>query len=149
MSRSEVMSRVRGRDTRPELRVRRALHAAGHRYRLQARDLPGRPDIVFRGDRVAIFVHGCFWHRHEGCPHARTPKSNVDFWTDKFAANVARDRAVMARLKGEGWNVLTIWECHTRDPDRLLTAVEEIAAARSRHLGLQTFARRNPIASKT
>ena len=125
------MGRVRGANTRPEIRVRRALHAAGHRFRLQARDLPGRPDIVFRADRVAIFVHGCFWHRHDDCAHTRTPKTKVEFWTEKFAANVERDRAAVGHLEGAGWTVLTIWECDTRDPDRLRLAVEKVSASRA------------------
>ena len=140
------MSRVRGTNTRPEMRVRRALHAAGHRFRLQARDLPGRPDIVFRGDRVAIFVHGCFWHRHEGCPHTRMPKSRLEFWTEKFAANVKRDRAAVTHLGDAGWTVLTIWECDTRNPDRLLLAVEEVTVIRAAAKAGR-FSKRSLIAS--
>lgn len=132
MTQSEVMSRVRSKDTVPERLVRSALHAKGHRYRLQARDLPGRPDIVFRGDRLAIFVHGCFWHRHEGCPHCRTPKSRIDFWQDKFSANVARDEAATARLVGQGWTVETIWECEARDEAHLAAFVERITRVRGR-----------------
>ncbi|HVI99626.1 MAG TPA: very short patch repair endonuclease [Sphingomonas sp.] len=115
LSRSEVMSRVRGRDTKPEMRLRRALHAAGVRYRLQARELPGRPDIVFRRARLAIFVHGCFWHRHRGCEHARMPKSRIEFWEAKFAANVKRDTRQVDELEAAGWTVMTLWECETRD----------------------------------
>lgn len=141
------MSRVRGANTGPEMRVRRALHAAGHRFRLQARDLPGRPDIVFRADRLAIFVHGCFWHRHEGCPHARTPKSKVEFWTEKFAANVERDRAAVSRLEEAGWTVLAIWECDTRDADRLRLAVEEVSAHRAAAKTGRTATARSLVAS--
>lgn len=132
LTRSEVMSRVKGKDTTPERRVRSALHAKGHRFRLQARDLPGRPDIVFRGDRLAIFVHGCFWHRHADCPHCRTPKSRVEFWREKFAANVARDEAATASLNAAGWRVETIWECEARDGARLGAFVERVTNIRER-----------------
>lgn len=127
------MSRVRGRDTRPEWIVRRALHAAGLRYRLQARDLPGRPDIVFRSRRLAIFVHGCFWHRHDdpACRLTRTPKSRIAFWEEKFAANKARDERNLAALSAAGWTVLTVWECHLGDPSVLKRLIEEVKDARS------------------
>lgn len=124
------MGRVKGKDTRPERLVRSALHAKGHRFRLQARDLPGRPDIVFRGDRLAIFVHGCFWHRHEGCAHCREPKSRLDFWREKFAANVERDRRAVASLEANGWSVETIWECEARDEERLSTFVDRVTRYR-------------------
>lgn len=120
------MSRVKGRDRRPEMRLRRALHAAGLRYRLQARELPGRPDIVFRQARLAIFVHGCFWHRHPGCQHARMPKSGVEFWTEKLEGNVKRDRRQLAALEAMGWAVLTLWECETRDPAAIESFVAKV-----------------------
>lgn len=126
LTRSEVMSRVRGRDTKPEVALRRALHAAGLRYRLQARELPGRPDIVFRPARLAIFVHGCFWHRHPGCTHARTPKSRLDFWEPKLAGNVERDRRHAEQLEAAGWRVMIVWECETRDPGRIASIVAEV-----------------------
>ena len=126
LTRSEVMSRVKGRDTRPEMRLRRALHAAGLRYRLQAKELPGRPDIVFRRAKLAIFVHGCFWHRHPNCMNARMPKSRVEFWTDKLQGNVERDARQMAELKARGWTVKTLWECETRDSAALDEFVTEI-----------------------
>lgn len=128
LTRSEVMARVKGRDTRPEMRLRRALHAAGLRYRLQARELPGRPDIVFRGARLAIFVHGCFWHRHPGCEHARMPKSRIEFWTDKLQGNVDRDARQVAALEAAGWTVMTLWECRTRDAEALARFVEDVRA---------------------
>lgn len=112
--RSELMSRIGSRDTKPELIVRRFLHAAGFRYRLHASDLPGTPDIVFRSRRTAIFVHGCFWHRHEGCRLAYTPKSRVEFWKAKFNANVERDERVKRELEDMGWRHLTVWECQVR-----------------------------------
>lgn len=129
MTRSEVMSRVKGRDTQPEMRLRRALHAAGVRYRLHAQELPGRPDIVFRGLKLAIFVHGCFWHRHPGCEHARTPKSRVDFWEQKLGGNVERDARQSTQLRAAGWTVMTLWECETRD-DAALTAFVEAVVER-------------------
>lgn len=126
LTRSEVMARVRGRDTSPEIRVRRALWRAGLRYRLQARELSGRPDIVFRQAKVAIFVHGCFWHRHPECEHARMPKSRQDFWEGKLAGNVTRDARNRAELIAAGWTVLTIWECETRRPHLLSDVVVEV-----------------------
>lgn len=126
LTRSEVMSRVRGRDTKPELRVRRALHAAGLRYRLQAKELPGRPDIVFRKARLAIFVHGCFWHRHPGCRDARMPKSRLDFWEAKLAGNAKRDESHRVKLDADGWRVMTLWECETRDESALEAFVEAV-----------------------
>ena len=117
-ARSALMAKVRGRDTKPELIVRRTLHALGYRFRLQARELPGRPDIVMRPRRKAIFVHGCFWHRHEGCRFTTTPKTRSEFWNAKFEANVARDNSAVEALVADGWRVLVIWECQTK-PDRV------------------------------
>jgi DNA mismatch endonuclease (patch repair protein) len=119
--RSERMSRVRGRDTKPELVVRRLLHAMGYRYRLHAKELPGKPDIVFRGRKKAIFVHGCFWHRHPdpACKLARLPKTRLDFWLSKLDANRARDIANVERLEAMGWQVLLVWECELRDREQL------------------------------
>ena len=111
--RSANMAAIRGRDTGPELAVRRVLRAHGVGYRLHVAGLPGRPDIVMQGRRTVIFVHGCFWHRHEGCRFAYTPKSRVDFWRKKFADNVARDHKNKTRLLDGGWRVH--WECETTD----------------------------------
>jgi DNA mismatch endonuclease (patch repair protein) len=113
--RSARMALVRSRDTKPELRVRRFLHAAGLRYRLHRPVANARPDLVFPARRTVVFVHGCIWHRHPdpACPLTRTPKSRVDFWTTKFAENVARDRRQQATLEAEGWRVLVIWECQS------------------------------------
>lgn len=113
--RSEIMARIRGRDTAPELAVRRIAHRMGLRFRLHRKDLPGRPDLVLPKHRLAVFVHGCFWHRHEGCRFASTPKSRIAFWTEKFAANVARDAHQQAALSVLGWRVLVIWQCETGD----------------------------------
>lgn len=111
--RSRMMSRIRGHSTSPEMRVRRYLHAAGLRFRVNDRRLPGRPDLVFPSARVAVFVHGCFWHRHPGCRFSTTPATRPDFWTAKFASNVERDVRTQAKLREAGWTVLTIWECET------------------------------------
>lgn len=131
-TRSQVMSRVRGTDTRPEWRVRRYLWARGLRYRLHSRKLPGKPDLVFPGRHVAVFVHGCFWHRHPGCPNARMPKSRLEFWGPKLASNVVRDRDNVASLKELGWTVMTVWECETRDEQRLAALAAAIEAVSDR-----------------
>lgn len=128
LSRSEQMSRIRSRDTKPEMLVRRALHAAGLRYRLHARDLPGRPDLIFRRARLAVFVHGCFWHQHPGCERARTPISRREYWIPKFEGNVLRDKRNVAALKASGWTVLVIWECETCNRGKIVTLVEHIKA---------------------
>lgn len=109
-----IMQRVRGVDTTPELAVRRALHARGYRFRLHDRKLPGRPDIVMKARRIVVFVHGCFWHRHEGCRYASLPKTRREFWESKFAANVARDEKVYGELVEEGWTVHVVWECEVK-----------------------------------
>lgn len=116
--RSYNMSRIRGRDTRPELILRRALHAMGFRYRLHAKGLPGRPDIVFPSRRAIIFVHGCFWHGHD-CPKGVVPRTNKSFWQEKIATNQARDHAVDAELQGSGWRTLKVWECALRGRTKL------------------------------
>jgi len=119
--RSERMSRVRGRDTKPEMLVRRLVHAMGYRFRLHRKDLPGKPDLVFPTRRKVIFVHGCFWHRHSdaACRLARMPKSKLDFWGPKLENNRKRDAVIRARLEELGWSVLVIWECETSDRDAL------------------------------
>lgn len=122
-ARSALMGRIRGVDTGPEMTVRRAAHRLGYRFRLHRRSLPGSPDLVFPSRRAAIFVHGCFWHRHEGCRKASTPKTRVEFWQAKFARNVERDAEVQERLRAAGWRVLVVWECEivrNGDLDRLL-----------------------------
>jgi len=117
--RSAMMSRIRGSNTKPELAVRRALHARGYRFRTHVRGLPGTPDIVFSRRRAAVFVHGCFWHRH-GCGKSYTPKSRQDFWEKKFAANVERDKRVREALTGAGWRVFVAWQCEIEADDGLL-----------------------------
>lgn len=129
LTRAQTMARVKGRDTGPERLVRRALWAAGLRYRLHAADLPGRPDLVFRGRLVALFVHGCFWHQHAGCPRARLPRDNAEYWQAKLARNQARDAAALAALAALGWRALVVWECELKRPERLSELAAEIAAA--------------------
>jgi DNA mismatch endonuclease (patch repair protein) len=112
-----MMSGIRSKDTRPEMLVRRFLHGRGLRFRLHDKNLPGTPDLVFARYRVVIFVHGCFWHRHEGCKHASYPGSNVDFWEKKFAGNIKRDRDAIAALTDRGWRVVVLWECGLHEAD--------------------------------
>lgn len=118
------MSRIRSKDTTPEKTVRSLLHRMGYRFRLHRRDLPGKPDIVLPKYRTAIFVHGCFWHRHPGCRCTTTPKSNVDFWQAKFRANVERDRKARRDLRAGGWQVVVVWECQTKHLDTLAERLE-------------------------
>ena len=113
-TRSRMMSGIRGKDTKPEMAVRRALFAAGFRFRLHRRDLPGAPDVVLPGPRVAVFVHGCFWHRHMACGLAKLPATNAEFWRAKLDDNVKRDKRAVAALRTAGWRVLVVWECATR-----------------------------------
>ena len=123
--RSKMMSGIKGRDTAPERAVRRVAHAMGMRFRLHRKDLPGCPDLVFPRHRLAVFVHGCFWHRHDSCRFAYTPKSRVAFWTEKFSQNVARDQRNEDALKALGWEVLVIWECETRDAETVALRLTE------------------------
>lgn len=120
-TRSRMMAGIHGKDTKPELIVRSFLHRAGLRFRLQAK-LPGKPDLVLPKYRAAVFVHGCFWHRHEDCRYATTPASNAAFWQEKFAANVRRDSRVKQKLEEMGWRVLIIWSCEL--DERTLTELE-------------------------
>lgn len=124
-ARRHIMSSVGQRDTKPEMSVRRLLHSMNYRYRLHRKDLPGRPDIVFGSRRKAIFVHGCFWHRHSGCSKATSPKTRAEFWSNKFARNVERDQEVERRLADLGWKSLVVWECETKSPDALATKLRD------------------------
>jgi len=112
-----MMSGIRGKDTKPEMLVRRFLHGHGFRYRLHDRTLPGMPDLVFPRHGAVVFVHGCFWHRHKACKYATTPGTNADFWKSKFSDTVRRDRAAVARLLDAKWRVIILWECGLRAPD--------------------------------
>lgn len=118
--RSERMSRIRSKDTKPELRVRHILHRLGYRYRLHRKDLPGVPDLTFPSRKKALFVHGCFWHAHRGCKIANRPKTRRSFWDAKFKHNQARDRANERSLRKQGWDVFTVWECQTKSDDLLV-----------------------------
>lgn len=113
------MSRVRGKDTGPEMRLRRLVHGMGYRYRLHVRDLPGKPDLVFASRKAVIFMHGCFWHRHEGCKLARMPKSRLAFWKNKLETNRLRDEENQRRLHALGWRYLVVWECQLKDMEAL------------------------------
>ena len=124
--RSAVMRRVKGKGTTPELRVRKALTALGARYRLHRRDLPGKPDIVMPGRRLAIFVHGCFWHGHDCARGARVPQQNRDYWLGKVGRNVTRDASNREKLQGLGWRVETLWECDLKDAAALGTRLRSI-----------------------
>lgn len=123
-SRSALMARVRGQHTKPELIVRRCAHALGYRFRLHRRGLPGTPDLVFPRLRKAIFVHGCFWHRHACCSKTTTPKTRSQFWREKFRANLARDRRNQKSLRLMGWDILIVWECETNDAAALRTKLQ-------------------------
>lgn len=118
-TRSAIMSKVRGRNTKPEMLVRSLLHRLGYRFRLHKKDLPGRPDIVFPSRRAAIFVHGCFWHQHSGCRKASIPETRREFWQAKLQRNVDRDVENVEALRARGWKVLIVWECETKDMDAL------------------------------
>jgi len=126
--RSRTMRAVKSRDTGPEMTVRKFLHAAGLRYRLHDRRLPGAPDLVFPARRVVAFVHGCFWHQHQGCPAADRPKSRLEYWTGKLDRNMARDQRNRAALEALGWRVAVIWECEAKKPTELARLVRFIRA---------------------
>ena len=127
--RSATMRAVKSRDTKPEMRVRRLLHRAGYRYRLHATDLPGAPDIVFRGRRKAVFVHGCFWHGHDCKRGARMPATNVEYWRRKIGRNVERHARNLKALAADGWTVLTLWECELKHEHSLRGRLEGFLGA--------------------
>jgi len=124
--RSKIMSKIKGKNTKPEMIVRSVCHELGLRYRLHKKDLPGKPDLVFPKHRLCIFVHGCFWHRHPGCKYAYSPKSRLDFWLPKLAKNVERDADALQALHTRGWRVAIIWECHTKNREFLRTEIRKI-----------------------
>ncbi|APL95570.1 DNA mismatch endonuclease Vsr [Sphingobium indicum] len=127
-TRSRMMAGIRGKDTGPEVTLRRAMHARGFRYRLHVRSMPGRPDLVFPRYKAVVFVHGCFWHRHEGCRYATSPATRSEFWAEKFATNLARDRNNEERLRAAGWRIAVVWEC------ALKRSIDEVVEQLSRWL---------------
>ena len=122
--RSRVMAKVKSRDTKPEKKVRSLLFSLGFRFRLCQKNLPGKPDIVLKKYKTVIFVHGCFWHGHENCKNARVPKSNVEFWKNKIERNKQRFNEVAGQLRAQGWKVVVIWECETKDTKKLLSLLK-------------------------
>lgn len=126
--RSEVMSKIRSKNTKPEILIRKALFAKGFRYRINDNKLPGKPDVVLPKYKTIIFIHGCFWHRHDGCKYAYTPKTNTDFWIEKIMANKERDIVNQSKLESMGWKVLTIWECEIRQKDKIPALIDRLSA---------------------
>ncbi|MER9605335.1 DNA mismatch endonuclease Vsr [Mesorhizobium sp. M0243] len=120
------MARIKGSNTGPELRTRKAAHAIGLRFRLNRTDLPGKPDLIFPKHRIALFVHGCFWHQHAGCRRASVPKSSTEYWHKKLRRNVERDAQVIPALERLGWRAVVVWECETKDPSVLSGILEDI-----------------------
>jgi DNA mismatch endonuclease (patch repair protein) len=162
--RSANMRAIKGRNTKPELQVRSMLHRMGYRFTVNGpknRKLPGKPDIVLPRYNTVIFVHGCFWHRHKGCKNATTPSSNVEFWQNKFEKNVANDRKNQHLLKKQGWNVIVIWECQLKTPEKVMQRLEKRlreqspASAKiipypvSQSRGLKAAEARTPFSSST
>ena len=127
--RSRIMSRVKSKGMKPEMKVRRLLHGLGYRYRLHRSDLPGRPDLVFPSRRKVVFVNGCFWHYHRGCKHVRVPASNRDYWVGKLEGNRERDERNLLLLEELGWGVMTAWECELRDMERATGRLVEFLEA--------------------
>jgi DNA mismatch endonuclease (patch repair protein) len=127
VERSRRMARIRGKDTAPEMALRRALHSLGLRFRLHSKELPGKPDLIFSRFKAIVFVHGCFWHRHPACKIATIPKSNTAFWVEKFEKNVARDTKTIELLKSNGWRVFVVWECELSTKTRTQEAAVRLA----------------------
>ena len=133
--RSEIMSRIRGKNTKPELIVRRLLHRLGYRFRLHQKDLPGQPDVVLRKYKTAIFIHGCFWHGCEKCDRGiRIPKTNTEFWIKKIAENRGRDTDALVKIRNLGWQVIVLWACETADTTKLIaTLMTAMPLAKGNH----------------
>lgn len=125
-TRSRMMSGIKAKNTNPEIVLRRALHKRGFRFRLHPPEIPGRPDLVLAKYNATVFVHGCFWHRHEGCRYATMPSTRAEFWQRKFEANIARDAAVRSILLVAGWRVATLWECALRKPQQVELAADKL-----------------------
>lgn len=130
-ARSRQMATVRSKNTKPEMKVRRLVFSMGYRYRLHASNLPGKPDLVFASRKKIIFIHGCFWHRHEGCKLATTPASNQEYWLPKFQRNVERDRESLEVLNKLGWDVLVVWECQLKDVSNLTEKLRSFLNSKS------------------
>ena len=126
-TRSRMMAAIRGKNTKPEMVLRKALHARGFRYRLHGKDIFGKPDLVLRKFNTVVFVHGCFWHQHSGCRYSSIPSSNRDFWLNKLNSNVARDQAVVNKLLESGWRIATVWECSLKTQNDVDISVEKLA----------------------
>ncbi|MGO9318258.1 MAG: very short patch repair endonuclease [Terracidiphilus sp.] len=126
--RSFIMASVHSKNTKPEIAVRKIVHALGYRYRIHERKLPGKPDLVFPSRRKVIFVHGCFWHRHTGCRYTTTPKTRRAFWEAKFSANMDRDRRIRRELRQMDWEVLTVWQCELKKSEKLTERLDEFLA---------------------
>ena len=127
--RSRNMSRIRGRDTTPEMKIRTSLHRLGYRYRTCEVSLPGKPDLVFKKRRKVLFIHGCFWHQHEGCSRAFIPDSRKQFWLEKFRATAGRDIRTLASLTDMGWTAMVLWECEIREPSLIDTVITFLGPA--------------------
>lgn len=132
--RSWMMARIGGKNTKPEMVVRRILHSLGYRFRLHKKALPGTPDIVLKKHKTIIFVNGCFWHRHQGCKRATVPKSNVEYWEKKLSTNVERFEMQKKKLEALGWNVLVVWECETKDKIKLCRGLSAYLKGRNNDL---------------
>ena len=124
-ARSRNMAAIKSKNTKPEIAVRKNLHALGYRFRLHRKDLPGKPDIVLPKYKTVIFVNGCFWHQHKGCNYSRLPKTNIDFWKRKLEGNTQRDKLKQSKLKDMGWKVINIWECQTKEIDDIRNFIKE------------------------
>ena len=124
--RSRNMSAIKSKNTKPEIKVRKVLHSMGYRFRLHSKDLPGSPDIVLPKYKTVIFVHGCFWHRHENCKYASTPKTRKEFWNKKFKENIKRDLEIQDKIKNLGWRSVVIWECETKNIENLRDKIIDV-----------------------
>ena len=125
--RSWIMSRIKGKNTQPEILVRKFLHKTGYRFRIHRKDLPGKPDIVLPKYKVVIFVHGCFWHRHENCKYSSIPKTHTEFWEEKFRRNIERDQKNISNLESLGWRVIVVWECEVKDLSYRETLLDKLS----------------------
>jgi DNA mismatch endonuclease, patch repair protein len=146
--RSRIMSAIKGKNTKPEIRVRKLLHAMGYRFRLHKKDLPGKPDIVLPRYKKIVFVHGCFWHGHKGCKRATTPKTRTGFWRNKIDKNRERDRRCVRQLRGKGYGVLTVWECEIKNLDKLTNRLKRYLSEAPRDAGKSSNTTESLISDK-